>query len=94
MNRIVLQVPVSIDLRREAERQALKQGFSSLQDAVRLFLRKLADKALRVTWQEETIKLSPKNERRYSKMTEDFKKGKNVYHARDIDEFLKQLNAS
>lgn len=41
--RTVLQVPMSKELRRAAEKQAKKMGFSTLQDAVRFFLKKLAD---------------------------------------------------
>lgn len=42
MNRTILQVPLDRTLRKEAEKQALSQGFSSLQEAVRIFLKKLA----------------------------------------------------
>ena len=51
--RTVLQVPMSIDLRKEAEKKALEQGFSSLQDAVRMFLKKLAQGAMGVVLREK-----------------------------------------
>lgn len=44
--RAVLQVPVDATLRKDAERQALEQGFSSLQEAVRVFLKQLALKRI------------------------------------------------
>lgn len=43
MSRTVLQIPMSPTLRKEAEKQALAHGFSSLQEAVRFFLKKLAE---------------------------------------------------
>jgi hypothetical protein len=37
--------------------------------------------------------LSAKAEKRYLKMEQDFKAGKNIYHADSVDDFLRQLNA-
>lgn len=91
MNRVVLQVPVTVQLRSEAEREAIRQGFSSLQDLVRLFLRKLADGLLRVNL-EEGIQLSPKAIKRYDKMHEDFKAGLNFYTATSVKDLIKRLN--
>lgn len=91
MSRTVLQIPLSLTLRKEAERGALEQGFSSLQDAVRLFLSKLAKGALNVTF-EETMQLSPRAIKRYNKISQDFKKGKNIYTAKDIDDLMRQLH--
>lgn len=90
MHRAVIQIPVSADLRRKAEIQALKQGFSSLQEALRVFMTKLAAKKINVSF-EETIPLSPKAERRYAKIDEDFEKGKNIYKARNVDDLMRQL---
>ena len=56
--RTVLQVPVSSAIRKGAEKQAQAQGFSSLQEAVRVFLKKLAQGTIGVTF-EETVTLSP-----------------------------------
>jgi|SRR3989344_3849549 len=92
MQRAVLQVPVDSQLKQQAEKAAASQGFSSLQEAVRLFLAKLAEKRIELTFQE-TIKLSPKAEKRYLEMTEDFEKGKNVYTAKNVEDLMKQLNA-
>lgn len=55
MSRTVLQIPMSPDLRRKAEKEALRQGFSSLQDLVRFFLKKLADGKMRVVFEGEGI---------------------------------------
>ena len=68
--------------------------FSSLQDFVRLVLTKLAHHELTVeVVPAEYIKLSPAAKKRYAKMTEDFKKGRNIYQAKDVDDLLRQLNS-
>ena len=92
MQRAVLQVPINSQLRQQAEKAAMSQGFSSLQEIVRLFLTKLAENRIELTFQE-SIKLSPKTEKRYLKMTEDFEKGKNIYTAKDVKDLIRQLNA-
>ena len=51
MSRVVLQVPISIDLRKKAEAEAKRQGYSSLQEVVRLFLTKLAQNKVDITIQ-------------------------------------------
>jgi len=40
---------------------------------------------------DEYIKLSPAAKKRYKKMDEDFKNGKNIYVAHSTEEFYKQL---
>lgn len=91
MNRTVLQVPITSELRQKAEKEAFSQGFSSLQDAVRFLLNKLA-KGILSFEVEETIKLSPKAIRRYEKISKDFEKGKNIYTTKNIDDLMKQLH--
>lgn len=91
----ILQIPLNINLRKEAEKQALEQGFSSLQEAVRIFLNKLArgviDFALN---DEESVQLSPKAAKRYDKMIDDIKSGKEkVYKAESIEDLMRQLNS-
>ena len=91
MNRTVLQVPINSDLRKAAEAEAKEQGFSSLQDAVRIFLKKLADRAIGFRFEEPTVRLSAKAIKRYSRIDKDIKEGKNVYEARDVKDLMKQL---
>lgn len=93
MQRAVIQVPVGADLRRKAEIQALRQGFSSLQEALRVFMTKLASKRITISF-EETITLSSKAEKRYAKLDEDFKKGRNIYKAKNVDDLMKQLRGN
>lgn len=95
MDTITLQVPMSKTLRGEAEEVANSYGFSSLQDLIRLLLTKVAKRQLTINVVERfpAVKLSKKNERRYLKMEKDFEEGKNVYHAKNINEFFSQLNS-
>jgi len=81
-------------LRANALKTAKKSGFSSLQEVIRLFLTKFAANHLTVSIQETTIPLSPQAEKRYMKIDQDFKNNKNVYTAKDINDLIKQLNAS
>lgn len=80
MSRTVLQIPLPKELKISAEKAALDAGFSSLQEILRVIMRKIADKKIDITFNEERIvRLSKKNEKRYIRMTEDFKKDRNVY---------------
>lgn len=93
MQRVVLQIPLSKELKISAEQAALEYGFSSLQEILRVIMKKLSQKTLDITFREErVVRLSKKNEKRYLKAMEDFKKDRNVYHAKDVDDFLKQLD--
>lgn len=92
MSRTVLQIPISKELKISAEQAAYEFGFSSLQELLRVFMKKLSNKSVNLNFNEDTaVKLSAKNERRYLRMTEDFKKGKNTYTAKNLEEFFKQL---
>lgn len=91
MQKVVLQVPVDRKLKDSAEMAAEKRGFSSLQEIVRVFMKRLADDRIDVSF-EETIRLSPKAEKRYLKITKDFEKGKNIYTAKDVDDLMRQLH--
>lgn len=90
--RTVLQVPMSRELREGAEKRAIAQGFSSLQDVVRFLLKKLAEGVLDFTVKEEaTVQLSPRAIRRYNKILKDVEEGHNVYTAKNVDDLMKQL---
>lgn len=93
--RTVFQVPVDATLRKDAEKQALEQGFSSLQEAVRVFLKKLARGALGISFEEEqVVQLSAKNARRYDKMIKDIKSGSiKTKSFSDIPSLMKDLNS-
>ena len=76
MNRTVLQIPMDRSLRKQAERAAEEQGFSTLQDFTRLVYHKLVEKRLEVQIGEPYRKLSPRAAKRYEKMDRDIKSGK------------------
>jgi hypothetical protein len=87
MNKIVLQVPLNQDLKLSAEKEAISQGFSSLQELVRVFLSKIASHKIEVSLQDSTL-LSEKNEKRYLDMTEDFELGKNIYSSNSVNNLV------
>lgn len=94
MQRTVLQIPLPKELKASAEKAAQEAGFSSLQEVLRVFMKKFANRKIDLTFGEEVTYLSPTAEKRYLKATKDFKKGKNVYLAKDVDDLIKQLHAS
>lgn len=91
MQKVIFQVPVDKKLKASAEMAAERRGFSSLQEIVRVFMKRLADDRIDISF-EEKIKLSPKAEKRYLKITKDFEKGKNIYTAKDVDDLMQQLH--
>ena len=90
MQKTILQVPLNKSLKLSAEEAALAQGFSSLQEIVRVFLSRLA--ANKVEVRLESVFLSEKNEKRYIKMTKDFESNKNISTAKNVDDFLRHVN--
>lgn len=93
MDSTIIQIPVTKSLRNEALKAAQEDGFSSLQDLLRLVLVKISRRELSVGITEPAVKLSAKNEKRYIKMTEDFHKGKNFKSFDSIDALMKDLHA-
>lgn len=75
MSRAVLQIPLDVTLRNAATQVAIQEGFSSLQEAVRLFLTKFANKSITVSFGSQE-RLSPTAARRYARMIEDIRSGK------------------
>ena len=71
-----LQVPVKKQLKDMAATKAKEQGFSSLQEAVRVFLNMMAQENIRVGYMAPSVKLSEKNDRKYAKMVDEVKSGK------------------
>lgn len=93
MKTVNLQVPISEELRLSAQEAAIEQGFSSVQDAVRIFLNKLAQRTIDVVFAPRVEKLSTKAEKRYLKMLHDVGSGKNWYKADSTEEFLEQIKS-
>lgn len=79
-------------LRNQAEAVSVDMGFSSLQDYIRLLLRKTLVGELGVYVGPKPIVLSARNDRRYNKMMDDINSGKEVvYGAKSADDLLDQL---
>lgn len=95
MQRVVVQVPMTPELKKNAEIASLDLGFSSLQEAIRVILTKLSKKELgiRIEETEEVIHLSKAAERRYKKAVEDIKAGRNIYKPKNKEEFFKMLRS-
>lgn len=96
MQRIVVQVPMSKDLKEKAEIISSDLGFSSLQETIRVLLTKLAKKEFSfkvIAEVEEVTYLSPKAERKFKKAVEDIKAGRNVTKAENLDEILQLLRS-
>ncbi len=94
MQRMIVQIPMSRDLKERAEAVSSDLGFSSLQEVVRVLLTKLSKKelSLRVEETEEITKLSPAAERKFKKALADIKAGRNVTKAESVDELLLLLH--
>lgn len=90
MDKTTLQVPVSKNLRAMAEQAAADYGFSSLQEVIRIFMKKLAQRTINISF-EEVTPLSTKMQKRLEKMEVDFEKGKNIYSAETIKDFKEQF---
>ena len=95
MQRGILQVPMSKELKEKAEAVSFDMGFSSLQETIRVLLAKLSKKELsvRIEEVEKVVHLSKAAERRYARITKDIKAGKNIYKPTNKDEFFKLLRA-
>lgn len=88
-----LQIPIDKTLKENATAVAKEYGFSSLQEITRVLLTKLSKRELNFEIKEEkVVRLSPEAEARYTKMEEDFKKGKNFYTANSVDELMEDLH--
>ena len=92
-NKTILQVPIDISLRDQASKAAEDMGFSSLQETVRVFLKKLANKSLTVSF-EKTEELSSTAEKRYARMIREVESGKVKTMSFDnVDDLMRHLNS-
>lgn len=95
MQRIIVQVPMSKELKEKAEIVSTNMGFSSIQETIRVLLTKLSKKefSLKVMEAEKITYLSPAAERKFKKAVADIRAGRNVTKTNNIDELLSLLNA-
>ena len=98
MNTVTLQVPMDYALRKSAEKVVTDGGFSSLQEAVRVFLSTLVAGRVGLTFSQTTPDeiLTPAQERvlarKYNQAMKELKSGKMLV-ARTADEFMAQIRA-
>ncbi len=88
----ILQIPITKKLRDKAKKAAVKQGFSSLQELVRVLIGQVAEEGIVVGFTGPTIRLSAKNAARYDKMIADVESGKEklkTFHS--VDELMADL---
>ena len=93
--RVVVQVPMSKQLKEKAESVSADLGFSSIQEIIRVLLTKLSKKelSLKVEEVEEITHLSPAAERKFKKAVADIKAGRNVTKTKNVDELLSLLHS-
>jgi len=98
MNKVTIQVPVDKSLKVSAEKAALDSGFSSLQEAIRVFMAQLAKKAVSIGFisdNEDEI-LSPEQDailrKKYKKAKKEIAEGKG-FAAHSVDEMMRQLRS-
>lgn len=92
MQKTILQVPVDAKLRDQAAAAAIAMGFSSLQETVRVFLRKLASRELTVSFKPPPVKLSKRAAARYDKMIDDIESGREkLFRANSAGELMRHL---
>ncbi|OGM31360.1 hypothetical protein A2803_02535 [Candidatus Woesebacteria bacterium RIFCSPHIGHO2_01_FULL_44_21] len=96
MTRVIVQVPMDKKLRDSAQVVAEEYGFSSLQEAMRVIMTKLAKKDLDIHIGEKVEYLTPREEavleKRYKEFLEDEKKG-NLKSYTSVDEMMKDLTS-
>lgn len=90
-----LQIPLPASLKKEAKAVVKEQGFSSLQDFIRLVLTKLVHREISINIgpKEEYVTLSPAAKKRYAKVVEEIKMGKNVTKTKNVEELLQLLHS-
>lgn len=92
MNQTIIQVPVSKILREQAAAAATRMGFSSLQESIRVFLTKLAQKELTISFLPKEVALSGKAMRRYNRMIAEIEKGKvKLFKAQSVEALMDHL---
>jgi len=93
MDSTILQVPISKSLRSQAALAASNMGFSSLQEAVRVFLAQLRAQTVKISFEHPPVRLSAKAIKRYNKMSEEVRLGKvKTVAFTDVDKMMEYLH--
>ena|SRR3989344_3544549 len=93
MDKSILQVPISKDLRLSAEQVALSEGFSSLQEYVRVLLKKISSREIAIyVGKVPLVQLSDKASSVYTAVEKDYLEGKNIYSASSVNDLIDKIN--
>ena len=94
MDSTILQVPISKTLRDEATLAASNMGFSSLQEAIRVYLTQLKNNIVKISFEHPPVQLSAKAIKTYNKISDDIDSGKvKPVSFTDVDEMMKYLHS-
>ena len=94
MSQTTISLPITRTTQKAAEKAAVSYGFTSLTEAIKAFIQNLATGKTHVEPKEKVITLSRKNEKRYAKIVEDIKVGKNIYRPENKEDFFRWLRES
>lgn len=96
MSKVTLQVPVAKSLKLSAEKVAFEEGFSSLQEAIRVFMAQFAKKGVTIHFSSPAEVLTSKQEailtKKYRRARKEIRKGTG-FVARSVDEMMSQLRS-
>ncbi len=88
----ILQIPITKSFRDQVSNVVIEMGFSSLQDYLRLIMKKTLSKEIDITIGPKPIMLSAKNAKRYEKIVDDYLSGKSKTKSFDnVDEMMDDL---
>ncbi len=96
MQRVIVQVPMSKELKEKSEIVSSELGFSSVQETIRVLLTKFSKREFSFKVEEnveEITHLSPAAERKFKKAVEDIKAGKNITKTENVEELLTLLRS-
>jgi len=94
MNTTTLQIPMQQQLRTRATKVARSHGFSSVQEMIRVFLKKMINKQIDIYFEPPAVRLSAKNARRYDKMIDDVELGRvRTKSFTNVEDLMKDLNS-
>lgn len=92
MDATILQIPITKSFRDKVSEVVVEMGFSSIQDYLRLIMKKTITKEIDVTVGPRPVMLSKKNAKRYEKIVDDYLSGKSKAKSFDnVDEMMDYL---
>lgn len=93
MRESTLQIPINQQIRNRASKVAEQQGFSSLQELIRVFLSQLIMNKVQISFTPSRLILSDENDERYAKMINEVKIGRiKTKKFSDVNKLMTYLN--